>query len=102
MEYTPEGAQRPAADVPCKDGVAGPEAEAAHSECEAPARLWGATGNCNRRRAMRLLAFAGFRERRAAQFPVCGFGKFDSRREILGILGFVCRQGQRMQFAHEL
>ena len=43
MEQTRTGASRPGATVPWKVGVAGPEAESAHSESEAPTRLWGAS-----------------------------------------------------------
>ena len=42
MEQTPKGALRPWRSVHGQVGVAGPEAEAAHSVSEAPARLWGA------------------------------------------------------------
>ena len=48
MEQTPKGAARsdergrPEVVVPCQVGVAGPEADPAHSVSEAPDRLWGA------------------------------------------------------------
>ena len=42
MEQTPRGSLRPWRLFHGQVGVAGPEAEAARSECEAPARLWGA------------------------------------------------------------
>ena len=48
MEQTPKGAARsaervrPEVDVPWKVGVAGPEANPARSDSEAPGRLWGA------------------------------------------------------------
>ena len=42
MKQTPKGASRPWRLFMGLLGVAGPEAEAAHSVSEAPARLWGA------------------------------------------------------------
>lgn len=42
MKQMPKGAKRQEAHVSLQGGVAGPEAKAARSACEAPARLWGA------------------------------------------------------------
>ena len=89
MEQTPE---RAAAFVPCGVGVAGPEAEAAHSECEAPSRLWGAlTGEAALAHFERLgralvethtpepapVGFGEIIDRMLAIDPECGMGTTD-------------------------